>query len=84
MAVWDIKKKVYNHMFDYSDTCQLIPHKNIVEFHIISDPGEVTHDVYMDVKDCREFANYLLTACDKCEYITKKMKELRLKHKGIK
>ena len=83
MAEWDIKRKTYNDMFDYTDTVQLWPSMNRLSFHIISDPGEVQHSLYMDISECRQFANYLLKACDKVDHINQIRKELRGNRKNL-
>lgn len=74
-AEWKIKNIEHNEMFDMRDTVQIWPSKNDIAFSIISIPGNVEHSIYMNTETCRDFANYLLKACDKNDYVKQRWEE---------
>ena len=70
MAEWDIKNKEHNEMFDMRDTVQTWPNESHqISFSIVSTPGKVEHSIWLSVEGSRDFANYLLRACDRVERI---------------
>lgn len=79
MAEWNIHKKEHNDMFNAWDTIQTWQsshHGRDISFTIISAPGEVKHTIWLSVEDSRDFANYLLKACDRVERIRAAWEEI--------
>lgn len=83
MAEWNIKNKEHNEMFDFWDTIQTWPNaSHQISFSIISTPGKVQHSIWLSVEVSRDFANYLLKACERVERIEAARKKRREQNMG--